>query len=132
MPWKGKRSIRVVYSAMYSLFLVAGVIAFFYPAQSIMNALQSGLVYTWAAFLAGGGGTSLYAAVRNKWSGEMIGLPMLSAANAIFGSAVVAYGSSNASYAIGLIFWGIAFGLFGRWLELRRLVKRAQEVIDGS
>lgn len=128
MPWRSDKRNRFIYGGMYSLLLVAGAFFAFYPSQAILNALQSGLVYAWSGFLVTGGMSSFYGVARNKWHGEMIGLPLLSAANAIFAVALFLYAQTTPSYGFGLIFMAFSFGCLARWRELRRLVK----LIEGS
>ena len=122
------KAARISWSVAYLCFTVAGVLAFFSPSQIIDRTLVEILVYGWAAFLTTGGGLSLGGKLRNNWAGEIIGLPLLSAANYVFGLLLLFAGTSSAALAVGGIFCGIATGFVGRWIELRRLAKSNQEV----
>jgi hypothetical protein len=113
---------------MYAFFLVAGALALVFPPQSIESALISVLVYAWAGFLFLGGLISFIGVVRDSIAGENIGIPLLSSANAIFGTALFSYGVSSAATAIGCVFWGIAFGLLPRWFEVRYHLRVAMSI----
>lgn len=132
MPWKKRPLIRMAYFTMYLFFAVAGVFAFFFPSQAIQDATQSSFVYLWAGFLLSGGAFSLQSPLCNSWRGELLGLPLLSASNMIFGVALLGYGKTAAALAIGLVFCGIGFGFVGRWMEIRGKARIAREVGDGS
>lgn len=119
---------RVFWAVAYLLFMLSGIVAFFSPSQVINRTLIELLVYGWAAFLTAGGGLSFGGKLRNNWAGELIGLPLLSAANYIFGLLLFAAGTTTAAIAVGGIFCGMATGFVGRWIELRKLAKDNQEV----
>jgi hypothetical protein len=86
------------------------------------------LVYTWSVFLTLGGGICLGSKIRGTWIGEIIGLPLLSAANYILGVLLLFRGSTSAAVAIGVIFCGMGTTLLSRWVELRKLAKDNQGV----
>jgi len=132
MPWRSRPFTRAIFIASYFLFMVSGVFAFFFPAQVITSALQGTAVYVWASFLTTGGGMSLYSPLRNNWRGELVGLPLLSAANAIFGTALIGYGTTNAASAVGLAFWALGLLLLGHWVELRGKTRIARRVGNGN
>lgn len=132
MPWKRHPWMRAAYSTMYLFFTLAGILAFFFPAQAILDAVQSSLVYAWAAFLTAGGGLSLISPTRNTWFGELLGLPLLSTSNVVFGLSLLGYGKTAAAIAIGLVFLGFGFGLLGRWFDIRRLAGIAGKVGDNG
>lgn len=117
---------------MYLFFLVAGVFAMIYPAQVILRPLELGLAYLWAGFLVLGGLLSSFGSLRGKIGGEIIGNPLLAASNAIFGGALLGFGSTAASLAIGFLFWGFAVGLTIRWMDVKDLAKISQGVSDGA
>lgn len=125
---RSSRSARISWAVAYAFFLLAGLVAFFSPAQILENALMRVLVYAWAFFLTSGGGLCFGGKLRGNWAGEVIGLPLLSAANYIFGGLLLLRGSSSAAIAVGAIFCGIATALIGRWVELRKLARDNQEV----
>lgn len=119
---------RAVWAACYLFFLLAGIVAFLSPAQIIDRVLVEFLVYSWASFLTAGGGLCLGGKLRGNWAGEVVGLPLLSVANYVFGLLLFFAGTSSAAIAVGGIFCGIATAFVGRWIELRRLAKDNQEV----
>jgi hypothetical protein len=118
------------WSVGYMFFLTAGIVAFFSPSQIISKALIELLVYGWASFLTIGGGLCLGGKLRGNWSGEIIGLPLLSAANYIFGILILLTNTSSAAIAAGGIFCGVATSFVGRWIELHELAKINRGVND--
>jgi len=132
VPWKRRPVVRAAYLLTYLFFFVAGIFAFFYPAQAILDALKSSLTYAWAGFLTVGGGLAMWSPLRNTWSGELIGLPLLSASHMIFGLALLGFGKTAAAIAVGLVFCGIGSGFIGRWLEIRGKAKMLRGVGNGS
>lgn len=125
------RIARTSWAVAYLFFLVSGIIAFFVPVQIVDRELLEVLVYGWASFLTAGGGLCLGGKLRNNWAGELIGLPLLSAANYIFGVLLLFEGTSSAAIAIGAMFVGVGTAFIGRWVELHRLAKDNQGVNSG-
>lgn len=122
------RATRISWATAYLFFTLAGIVAMFSPAQIVVATLVRVLVYTWASFLLLGGGSSLAGKVAGNWAGELIGLPLLSAANYVFGILLLVSGSTLAAIAIGGIFCGIGTAFIGRWIELRTVAKINQGV----
>jgi hypothetical protein len=122
---------RTSWATAYAFFLLAGIFAFFVPVQIVNRELLEILVYGWAFFLTIGSALSLGGKLRNNWAGEIIGLPLLSAANCIFGLILLLEGTSSAAIAIGGMFMGVATAFVGRWVELHRLAKDNQGVNSG-
>jgi hypothetical protein len=122
---------RTSWAFAYLFFLVSGVFALFVPLQIVDRALLEFLVYGWAGFLTIGGGLCLGGKLRNNWAGELIGLPLLSAANYILGALLIFESSSSAAIAIGAMFVGVGTAFIGRWVELHRLAKDNQGVNSG-
>jgi hypothetical protein len=112
----------------YLFFLLSGILAFFSPSKLIESTLVEALVYAWAFFLVAGGALCLGGKARNNWGGEIIGLPLLSAACSIFGVVIFVRGTSSAAIAVGGIFCGFTVVFLGRWLEVRKLAKVNHEV----
>jgi hypothetical protein len=126
------KAARVSWSVAYAFFLLAGVVAFFAPSQLIVNALIEALAYAWATFLTVGGGLCFGGKLKGNWAGEILGLPLLSAASYIFGILLLVRGSSSATIAIGAMFCGVGTTMVGRWIEIRRLAKYNQGVNSGD
>lgn len=122
------RLARVSWSVAYLFFLLAGIVAFFAPSQILVGTLIKVLVYGWAGFLTVGGGLCFGGKLRGNWAGEIIGLPLLSVSNVVFGLLLFSRAASPAAIAIGGMFIGVATALFGRWIELRKLAKDNQGV----
>lgn len=125
---RASKAARISWSAAYLFFLLAGIVAFFAPAQIVERVLVEVLVYAWASFLIVGGGLCLGGKVRGNWVGEIIGLPLLATANYIFGILLFAESETTAAIAIGGVFLGIGTSLIGRWIELLKLSKDNQGV----
>lgn len=125
---KTSRAARWSWSVAYLFFLLAGVLAFFSPSQVISRTLIEVLVYLWSIFLTTGGGLCLGGKLRGNWVGEIIGLPLLSAANYIFGILLLIAGTTSAAIAVGGIFCGIGTAFVGRWIEIHKLAKINQGV----
>jgi hypothetical protein len=125
---KTSRVARAAWSVAYFFFLLAGIVAFFSPSQVLERTLIEILVYAWAVFLTIGGGLCFGGKLRGNWVGEIIGLPLLSAANYIFGALLLVAGTSSAAIAIGGIFCGTGTAFVGRWIELHKLAKINQGV----
>lgn len=117
------RAVRILWAAAYACFTFAGVVAFFSPSQLIASTLIKVFVYGWASFLTAGGGLCFIGKTRDSWAGEIVGLPMLSTANLIFGFLLLSQRPTSASIAIGGMFCGVGIALISRWVEMRRLAK---------
>lgn len=122
------KAARISWATAYLFFMLAGIVAMFSPAHIVVATLVKVLVYTWAVFLILGGGSSLTGKLVGNWVGELIGLPLLSAASYVFGILLLIAGESTAAIAIGGIFCGWGTACIGRWIELRRLAHTNQEV----
>lgn len=122
------KAARVIWAVAYLFMLLSGVVAFFSPSQLVEKALVEALVYGWALFLTVGGGLCFGGKLRGNWAGELIGLPVLSAANYAFGGVLFSEGTSTAAIAIGGMFCGMGTAFIGRWMELRRLAHANQGV----
>lgn len=126
------KTARAFWSLAYFLFLLAGIVAFFVPVQTLERQLIEILVYLWSGFLTAGSASCLFGKLRANWAGEIIGLPLLSAANYIFGLLLLIAGISPAAIAIGGMYCAVGTALVGRWIELRRLAKDNREVNSAS
>ncbi len=115
------------YLGMYLFYLIAGILVTLYPSQVILSAMQSGIAYMWSSFLIVGSLSSLYGILRDTWTGEIVGIPLVGSANAIFGIALIGYGTTTVADGIGCIFLGISFGLVGRWDDKRKVAKISQQ-----
>jgi hypothetical protein len=114
---------RVVWSMAYLLLFLGGIVAFLAPSQVVAKPLVTVLVYLWAVFLTAGGALCLGGKIKNNWAGEIIGLPLLAAANYVFGALLMINGVTTAAIAIGGLFLGMGTACIGRWIELRKLAK---------
>lgn len=126
------KAARVSWSVAYLFFLLAGIVAFFTPFQVMERILVAILVYGWAGFIALGGALCFGGKLRGNWAGEIVGLPLLSAANYALGILLLLEGSSPAAVAIGGMFCGVGTAFIGRWIELKKLAKDNQAVNDGA
>jgi hypothetical protein len=119
---------RWTWCVAYLFFLLAGLVAFFSPSQVLVTVLLKTLVYGWAGFLCVGGMFCFYGRLRNTWSGEIVGLPLLSTSNLIFSVLLFSRATSPATIAIGGIFFGMAIALSARWVEVWKVSKINQGV----
>jgi hypothetical protein len=117
------RPRRVVRVVSYVMMAMAGALSFAIPVSSI-EATTGWLVYLWAAFLLLGGILSGWGAVTDRWIGELLGLPLISSAFAVYfvvlGLAFTLRGSV-ASLALG----GIAAFAFARWQDVSKIRQEA-------
>lgn len=125
---RASKTARISWAVAYLFLLMGGIVAFFSPSKTIESSLVEILVYGWATFLTLGGFACLIGKLQNNWAGEIIGLPLLAAANYIFGILLLLRGPSTATIAIGGLFLGFGTAFIGRWIELRRLARDNQEV----
>jgi hypothetical protein len=126
------KAARVTWSLAYFFVSLAGILAFFTPAQIVDRVLVEASVYLWAGFLSVGGLLSLGGKLRNTWAGEIIGLPLLAAANCVFGALIWFASSTAAALAIGSMFFGVATAFVARWIELKKLAKENQGVNNAA
>lgn len=117
---------------MYLSFLIAGIFAAIFPSQNILDAAAAASSYVWAGFICIGSGLCLYGIISDKWTGEAVGIPPVSAAMAILGVALLGVGQSSASIAFGWVFIGFGFGLIARWREAMRTGKISRTSRDGD
>ncbi|MEW2474599.1 hypothetical protein AB0875_12490 [Micromonospora gifhornensis] len=102
--------------AGYTMMAAAGIGAAAYPTPSVQEATGP-LVYLWAAFLAVGGLLAAFGATTDRWIGELLGLPLLSAAFSVY-AVVLASASAPASVVAALVLGGFALLLVGRWRDV--------------
>ncbi|MEV6693359.1 hypothetical protein AB0M35_18005 [Micromonospora sp. NPDC051196] len=102
--------------AGYTMMASAGIGAAAYPTPSV-QAATGPLVYLWATFLAVGGALAAFGAATDRWIGELLGLPLLSAS---FGAYAVVLAStvSMASVVAALALGGFGLLLWGRWRDV--------------
>lgn len=129
---RDREVIRLFRGLEYALFVVAGIFAFLFPTQAILNALQISLAYAWSGFLFSGGLICMAATLRRSWAGERVGIPLIVASNIIFAIALMFFGQSLASTSVGFLCMGLALDLISRWLDLRKLVQISKAVDDES
>jgi len=122
------KGARISWTIAYLFFLLAGIVAFFAPFQAIERTLVEVLVYGWASFLTAGAALCFVGKLRGNWVGEIIGLPLLSAANYIFGVLLLVAVHTPTAVAVGGIFCGVGTAMVGRWIELHELAKLNREV----
>lgn len=126
------KAARISWSVAYVFFLLAGIVALLSPSQLVAQTLVEILVYAWASFLMAGGALCFIGKLRNTWAGEIVGLPLLSAASYVFGILLWMAGTSAAAIAIGGMFIGVGTAFVGRWIELRKLAQDNQGVNNAA
>jgi hypothetical protein len=120
IPARPPRWTRVI---GYTLMAAGGVAAVFVPTPSVRLAAGA-LVYLWAAFLAVGGTLAAVGAITDRWLGEHLGLPLISAAWAVY-AVVLALGGNPASRAAAFAFAAVAFLLWGRRRDVELIRREA-------
>ncbi len=115
-----RRSTRVM---AYVMWTVAGLVSFYIPVISIRST-TSWLVYVWGFFLITGGLLCTYGSLTDKWIGELIGLPLLSSAFAVW-FVVLGLAFTTSGTVGSLTFGGITAYLLARWRDVGIVSKEA-------
>ena len=116
-----RRALRAI---AYVMLAVAGVCAFF-VAPRTLNSVIGLMTWAWAAFLLVGGTLSAVGSIFDRWIGEFAGIPLLTSALTVYGTALITAGRTAAAGAVGCLMWALALSLFGRWRDVRGLVTAA-------
>jgi hypothetical protein len=103
----------------------------FFQVHAVSSAVRaqtgSGWGYVWAAMIALGGLSALYGAVRDHWTGELVGLPLLGFSCLVYSvSVLLASGGRDASLAPGLLLLGVSMWIAARWALVCEEMKLAQ------
>lgn len=115
-----RRGVRVV---SYGLMAAAGGVAFAIPVTSI-EAATGWLVYMWAAFLLFGGILSGWGSITDRWIGELLGLPLISTAFAVY-FVVLGLALTVRAAAASLVLGSIALFLVARWQDVSKIRQEA-------
>lgn len=117
----------------YLMFASAGVAAVIFPSPSVEESAGHFLTAIWVSFLFLGGTISAAGRICGRWAGELVGLPLLAGALAVYALAL-AYNTIStsrltaitAAFALG----GIFFLVMARWVEVNEI--RAESVKGGQ
>jgi hypothetical protein len=115
-----RRGVRVV---GYAMMAAAGAVAFAIPISSI-RASTGWLVYVWAGFLLIGGIACGLGAFTDRWIGELLGLPLVSSAWAVY-FVVLILARTASGAAAGLAFGAVAAILWARWQDVSKIRQEA-------
>lgn len=120
MVQSGRRLVRVI---GYTMMAAAGGVAFAIPINSI-KASTGWLVYVWATFLLVGGIACGLGAFTDRWLGELLGLPLVSSAWAVY-FVVLILARTASGAAAGLAFGAVAAILWARWQDVSMIRQEA-------
>lgn len=115
-----RRGVRVV---SYTMMAAAGALSFAIPVTSI-EVNTGWLVYLWAGFLLIGGGLSSWGSITDRWIGELMGLPLITSAFAVY-FVVLGLALTVRAGAASLVLGGIALFLAARWQDVSTVRKEA-------
>lgn len=114
--------------AAYLMMMTGGATSFAIPVESIKES-TGWVVYLWATFLLVGGMLSSYGAFTDRWIGELLGLPLISAAFGVY-AVVLAFARTITGAAAALAFAGIGLFLFARWRDVGVVREEATRAAD--
>lgn len=117
------RPRRVVRVVSYVMMAAAGGLSFAIPVSSI-EATTGGLVYFWAAFLLLGGILSAWGSTTDRWIGELLGLPLIFTANAVY-FVVLGLAFTVRGAVASLVLGGFAMSQFARWQDVSTIRQEA-------
>jgi hypothetical protein len=117
------RPRRVARVVGYAMMAAAGATAFAIPVGSI-HAATGWLVYLWAGFLLLGGLLCMLGAATDRWIGELVGLPLISSAWAVY-FVVLTLALSVRGIAAGLAFGAVALMTWARFQDVSKIRREA-------
>jgi hypothetical protein len=117
------RPRRVARVVGYAMMAAAGATAFAIPVRSI-HAATGWLVYLWAGFLLLGGLLCMLGAATDRWIGELVGLPLISSAWAVY-FVVLTLALSVRGIAAGLAFGAVALMTWARFQDVSKIRREA-------
>lgn len=115
-----RRGVRVT---GYAMMAAAGAVAFAIPISSIKSS-TGWLVYVWASFLLLGGIAAGLGAFTDRWIGELLGLPLITSAWAVY-FVVLTLARTASALAAGLAFGAVALGMWARWQDVSTIRQEA-------
>jgi hypothetical protein len=120
---------RVVYAVSYAAMATSGTCALIWPAPAVSRAANGAatLITVWAVMLIAGGFFGLVGAIRGRWLGEFVGLPLLVVVFMVYGLGAFANGMP-ASRAGAFALSAIGTLIAGRWIEVNGT--RRQAVVE--
>jgi hypothetical protein len=123
--------LRWPYLLMYLCLTFTGIIVAIAPSPTAQQQLRFFLP-VWFVFFIVGGSSSALGIVLGRWSGEAVGLPLLSSALLIYAMILVIRvqggGVTAPLIAFSLLLAGFGFGLLGRWFDVLKLLQAAREL----
>ena len=118
----------------FLLFVIAGSVALVTPSKAVQYAVPPWGVFVWATFYAIGGLVCLAGVVAHSKAGEIVGLPLIAAASALYGmSLLIQFGEVNLDggyLTVGALLIGQAFNLTHRWFYAMRVFRDVQGVAE--
>lgn len=123
MPIAYRPGRRMWWVIGYTMMAAAGAAAFAIPINSIRSS-TGWLVYVWASFLLLGGLVCALGAFTDRWIGELLGLPLVSSAWAVY-FVVLILARTASGAAAGLAFGAVAAILWARWQDVSKIRQEA-------
>ena len=127
---------RHLLTGYFLFFTVAGFVALVTPSKAVQYAVPPWGTFVWATFYAVGGVLCLVSVAAHSKAGEIVGLPLISAASALYGmSLIIQFGqvSRDGGYlTVGLLLIGQACNLAHRWFYAMRLFRDVQGVAENG
>lgn len=127
------RRNHMILMLQYLLLSIAGILALIKPTPNVYDLMPTLVVYVWGIFFALGGIVSCLGVTTGFREGEAIGVPLLSSACIMYGSALL-YQSTNQGPAsffvflfVGLFSVSYGVGLLDRWVSSLHVVNVSRE-----
>lgn len=117
----------------FALFVVAGVSGILAPSRAIQDNVPHWGTYVWGSFYLLGGVVCLIGLIRKTRAGEMIGLPLISSASALYGIAILIQYTTQqdgAYLVVSALLIGQSLNLLERWVDAMKLFRLIQGASD--
>lgn len=101
----------------YLLLGTCGAILQYDPTRNVAP-LPFSIRWVWSSFLVVGALVSMYGAVRDRWIGEFVGIPLLGSGLAALIWVLVSGGGSTGRLAFACIIGSVVVTLGARWYAL--------------
>lgn len=119
-PW-----VKATRTLAYALMGLSGVLLLLSP---VLRTDLGEVGYTMAIFLTVGGWVSAFGCAFERWVGEYVGIPLLSASFAVFGIITTAGNIQSApfiAFANLCLLFAVGLALLARWREARAVYRIA-------
>lgn len=122
---EGGRLLRAI---TYLVIAAGGAWSLIWPSQNLIGYGSGIIAIAYAVAMLAGGTTCLYGAARGRWSGELIGLPLVVPASGGFTIVLIAtIGDSLGRGTIAAVALTCTLALADRWRGVSRVARLARE-----